>query len=169
MAKSFENTSSKKLLELIVLLSLLLLFVGTALAVVMVGANSYKLIGSDMKSNFATRTPTAYIATKVRQNDRLGGIKVKELEGIPALVLEENIDGIVYETWIYAHEGQMRELYIEQGTPIVPIDGMEIIEVNGLEVDLSIKGLLQIKVEDLEGRTNEMTMSLRTMGDGEKE
>lgn len=168
MAKSFENTNSKKLLELIVLLSILLLFVGTALAVVMVGASSYKLIGNDMKSNFGVRTPIAYIATKVRQNDRLDAIHVENLEGTSVLVLEETIEGIRYETWIYADQGQMREIYIEKGTPIGLADGMEILEVGGLEVVLDTEGLLQIQVEDLEGRSHEMNMSIRSQ-EGRKE
>lgn len=168
MAKSFENTNSKKLLELIVLLSILLLFVGTALAVVMVGASSYKLIGNDMKSNFGVRTPIAYIATKVRQNDRLDAIHVENLEGTSALVLEETIEGISYETWIYADQGQMREIYIEKGTPIGLADGMEILEVGGLEVVLDTEGLLQIQVEDLEGRSQEINMSIRSQ-EGRKE
>lgn len=168
MAKSFENTNSKKLLELIVLLSILLLFVGTALAVVMVGASSYKLIGNDMKSNFGVRTPIAYIATKVRQSDRLDAIRVENLEGTSALVLEETIEGISYETWIYANQGQMREIYIEKGTPIGLSDGMEILEVGGLEVVLDTEGLLQIQVEDLEGRSHEMNMSIRSQ-EGRKE
>lgn len=168
MIKKDKNLQSNRLLELVVLFSILLLFVGTALAVVLVGAKSYKLIGHDMESNFSVRTPIAYIATKIRQNDRLGSVKVESLGEQSALVLEENIEGTIYEAWIYAYEGQMREVYIEKGTAIAPEDGMEIIAVNDLKVELSADGLLDIQVENQDGKVSELTISFRAIEEGRR-
>lgn len=169
MAKTFQNTGNKRHLELVVLLSIFLLFVGTALAIVILGANSYKLIGRDMENNFNVRTPMAYIATKVRQNDRLDGIKIKELDSTSVLVLEETVEDITYETWIYAYEGQLRETYIEKDTTVTLEEGMAILAINGLQVEISGQGVLYIALEDLEGHTHEMNMSLRTTTKGKEE
>jgi hypothetical protein len=86
--------------------------------VVMLGADIYRKGVDDMQRNFDSRTSLSYLATKLRQGDEAGGILVTELEGCPALVLEETINGTLYRTWIYSYEGSLREVFTPGAEPL---------------------------------------------------
>lgn len=147
--------------DFIFILVLLCIFAFGALMTASLGSNIYKGIKGDMDSNFEFRTPLSYIATKVRQNDRIDSIRIINKEGTGALVLEAPDNGVTCETWIYEYQGFLYEVYLEKGTPFHLEDGLAMIPSHGLEFKL--KGnLLQITASDHKGKTRSLSLSFRT-------
>ena len=148
-------------LDFIFILALLCVFAFGALMTAILGSNTYKGIKEDMDSNFEFRTPLSYIATKIRQNDRIDSIRIINKEGTDALVLETPDNGVTCETWIYEYQNSLYEVYLEKGTSFHLEDGLAMIPSHGLKFKL--KGdLLQITASDHRGKTRTLALSFRT-------
>lgn len=130
-------------------LLLFLVFILCALFTVLIGSRVYENITARSNRNFTGNTALSYIANKVRQGDREGMVEVREIDGTKVLVLGQNVDGIVYETWIYYLDGTVRELFANPDSGLGLQDGLEILECGGL--DLSLDGSL---------------LTIRTRGEG---
>lgn len=124
-------------LDIIFALMLFFVFTASVLFVLATGASVYKNVTSNMQSNYEDRTSIAYINAKIRHYDSLNGddnnIKIGEIDGIPSLVLTENYDGIVYNTFIYCLDGYIKELFVEEGVEIGATEGFNITPVDNLE------------------------------------
>ncbi len=103
------------IINILFVLSLFCVFAVTALLVVILGANVYKGISSNMQDHYGARVSVSYITEKVRQSDETGGVDLREMEEGPALVLIQAVGGYTYETWIYAEAGFLKEATVEAG------------------------------------------------------
>lgn len=157
----------KRGVELTVLLVVFLFFVGMSFGMVMMGAKVYKRIERDTQEQFDKRTPMTYIMMKVRQNDRQGGVQVRTIASIPALVLIETIEDMQYETWIYTYQGYLREIYIAAGSEWQPEDGQCVLPLKELKVDRVEEGAVQLDIQTVEGWQTQMRMKLKAGGRGE--
>lgn len=161
-----QKTANKKtprgVSELLFILGLLLVFVGSAFMLVLIGADSYKKIAADMQSNFERRTPASYIAFKIRKADKDGQITIKKKEGTDVLVIQERLEGISYETWIYEYKQSLCELFIQKGTDIALADGMSLIEIQGLEMEQLKNNLMKFTSVDHTGKELQLVIGLRS-------
>ncbi len=137
-------------IDIIFVLSLFCVFAVLALFVVVLGANVYKGISEDMTKNFDARTSVAYLSEKIRQNDVLGGISVRDAGGMDALVLSQNAGGEVYETWVYVQDGWLREVTVSAGTDAIQMGGERVMELADMQIEQK-DGLFDIEVEDVSG------------------
>ena len=159
-------STSHKSLDFIFILALLCIFAFGALMVVVLGANTYKGIKSDMDSNFEFRTPLSYISTKIRQHDDINSIRISNMEGTDILVLESIDAGVPCETLIYEYDGSLYEVYLEKGTPFKLDEGLAIIPCNGLTFKID-GNLLKLEAADHQGNTRQLSVSFRTSQGGE--
>lgn len=148
-------------------LAVLLLFAVFAvciLSVLLTGADVYKGLASRSAESYEQRTSAQYIATRVRQADRLGSISVRQFGEEDALVLAETIQDTVYETLIYYSGGMIRELFIQSGAGFAPEDGFEVMEAQGLEIsaDGEPARTLNIRIHLSDGSWEELTLYLRS-------
>lgn len=157
-------TSGMKIVETSALCLLLLFFIGASFGLVALGAKVYKQIEKDARGNFESRTPLSYLTMKIRQNDRVGGVQIRNLEGQEALVLLEEVEGVKYETWIYSYDEALREVYIEAGDKMSLENGMPIMPLRDLKVHRDEKRLVSIVIEDLAGHKAETSVALRSGG-----
>lgn len=157
---------SKGAVNTLFILGLLLVFVISAFILVLIGADTYKKIAGDMESNFERRTPLSYIATKIREADQKDQVAIEQKEGTDVLVLEQTLEGIAYETWIYEYQGNLYEVFIEKGTSLALADGMRMIEMQGLKMERLENNLLRFESMDKAGKTLELVINLRS---GKKE
>lgn len=153
---------SRGLWQLLLLLALLFILMISAFILTLMGADIYKKIAQDMESNFQRRIPLSYITGKIRGADEGGQASIQDKEGVEVLVLEENLEGIIYETWIYEWNGSLYEVLIEQGTPIDLKDGMSMIEIEGLKMQELQEGLFKFESADQAGGGLELVVSLRS-------
>ena len=150
----------KHIVDVIFVLALVCVFAVSALGVVILGTDIYKKTAASMEENYGLRTSLLYLAEKVRQNDHQGGIRLDSVEGRDALVLPVEIDGERYETWIFAINGNLREVMMLEGTSAQPNDGQAIMELEALDLTFE-DGLLTIEVTDPGGGTSSILLSPR--------
>lgn len=136
-------------------------FAACVLAVLLTGADAYRRLTQRDQAVFDRRSCVQYLATRVRQSDHAGGIRVEDFGGSDALVLDADTD---YPTWLYCRDGWLMEMYCYYEERQEPEDGAQLIELEGLELSLE-DGLLTIDVTAAGGETDTLTLSLRS-GEG---
>lgn len=127
-------------------LALFCVLAASSLLVAVLGAQVYEGIASRMGDHYTSRTTLSYIINKVRQNDQNGGVRLGELGDGPALVMEEELGGSLYQTWIYQSGGELRELLTRADNPIRPEDGQSIMAVDHLVIEQAGEGLFRLSV-----------------------
>ena len=110
-----------------------------ALLTVVLGAGVYRSVVERAAVNHEARTAMAYVTGKLRAAS--GEVFVEKTEvGNDMLVLSEEIDGAVYETRIYAHQGLLYEVFAaadiefspEEGQPIATLENFQAQDEGGL-------------------------------------
>ena len=138
----------------VLLLALFLLLAGlTAVR----SAAAYKKI-LDRSDRRDRSTALTYITEKVRQNDTAGALRIGTIGDCQALVIEQG-DQILYDTYIYCHDGSLRELMIKRELAPAPEMGRSLLPMESLELTLE-DGLLRIRCTDSSGETLERSVAL---------
>lgn len=132
-------------------LALFCVLAASSLLVAVLGAQVYEGIAARMGDHYTSRTTLSYIVNKVRQNDQGGGVRLGKLGDGPALVMEEEIGGSSYQTWIYQSGGELRELLTRSDNTIRPEDGQSIMPVDHLEIAQVGDGLFRLSVQTNSG------------------
>lgn len=143
------------------LLMLLLfgVFAACVLVVLMTGARAYRGLTERDQAAFDRRACVQYIATRVRQGDRTGGITVEPFGDTAALRLDDSEAGCV--TRLYCHDGWLMELYALAEVELEPQDGEMIMPLEGLALTLE-DGLLTAELQMEEGITDTLYLCLRS-------
>lgn len=110
------------------------------------------------------------MVNKIRQADQSGGVTVGETgDGTSFLLLTSQVNGAVYETWIYTMDGVLRELFTPRGSGLSVEDGLEICACPDLSFSLDEpdgKRLLTISQaassEDSPENTRSVSLLLRS-------
>lgn len=146
-------------------LAALLLFGIFAVCVLMVlltGANAYRRLTERDQQAYQRRTCAQYIVARVRQADRLNGIKVEPFGDGNALTLAEDAG---YHTLVYCYDGWLMELYCGVDAELEPQDGERLLEMEGLEFSLE-DGLLTAVIDGADGTKDVLRLSLRSGKEG---
>ena len=115
------------------------------------------------------RTAFAYVTQKVRQADEAGRVRagVFPVEAYSsyygeALIFTREIRDEIYETYLYAYDGSLRELTVRAGTNITPDMGAAILPAEnfGVREDDSTPGLLHVEITTITDNLPE-TQSLK--------
>lgn len=161
------------------LLALLLLgvFAVCILLVLLTGANDYGALVERDSTAFSRRTAAQYLATKVRQADAAGAVRVGDFQdGLPenaaasaegdTLYLTETVNGAAYCTRIYCQDGYLREQFSEADAPLAPEDGEKILEAECLRLTQETAGgPITAELTEADGQTTRLVLSLRS-GEG---
>lgn len=129
------------------LLSLLVfaLFAVSVLMILLTGADVVQKLTRRGQRSYDLRTAAQYVTTRVRQGDRADAIEVRSLEEGEALVLTEEIDGGVYETLVYCHDGYLREMFCRKGLALDLTFGEKILPLSGFSASEQ-DGVLQVRL-----------------------
>ena len=118
-----RKSGGSQLTGLFVLL-LCCIFAGTVLAVLLLGVDVYKNIAQSGMDGYGERTCLAYISAKVRHFDSIGSVEVMDFDGLSALKFSEDYGGgNIYVTYIYLWDGNLYELFTQDGLDIPPEAG----------------------------------------------
>ena len=112
---SNRSRAKRHLTDVLFTLTLFAVFAAASLIVVFIGAEVYSATIRRADTSFEINTTLSFVTTKIRQHDSVGAVRLGEVEGTPALVLTQAIGDRYLETWIYHHDGILRELPILQG------------------------------------------------------
>ncbi len=145
------------------MLSLLCVFIIGSLILMNVGVHVYKNIVENNAENFRLRASLSYVATKVRQYDMADTISVQEEDGVPMLVFQEELEGTKYLTRIYCYDGNMMELFQEEGLEHDLNDGFEIMELDDLQIEQQGNQIFLTAMDG--GEKESLTLSIRSGSD----
>lgn len=151
--------------DVIFVLSLFCVFAVLALFVVVLGANVYKGISNNMAENYNARTSITYITEKIRQHDNQGYVQIKDIADSSALVITQDMEGTVYETWIYVIDGNLREIMVKQGTEVLPGSGQTIMNLESMDMEKIQGGLIELTVVDTEGKAFHSMVYMKSSGE----
>ncbi len=149
---------------------LFLIFTLSALGVVIYSVQIYQHIVEASEGSFDTDTSVYYITEKLRNHDRNGSIKVGQFAGEQAIILEDTVVGVPYVTYIYSHDGCLRELYAQKSE----VEGMsadsgnKILDITDFEIEKVSDELLLCKFTAADGDHSEAYISVRSKGGDEE-
>ena len=133
--------------------------------VLFTGADAYKRLVVRGQNAYGSRTVPQYLATKLRSSDAAGAVAVAGFGQTEALELRETINGEVFITRIYCHDGYVKELYCSEKNSYKPEDGEKIMEAESLRFWLE-EGCLTIYITQKDGEMTEQKLMLRSAEGG---
>ncbi|MCR5155336.1 MAG: DUF4860 domain-containing protein [Butyrivibrio sp.] len=161
------RTQNKHIIDAVFVICLALLFVLSALSVIAIGADVYKKNVSAMESNNDRRIATAYVTEKVRQADADGGVYARDIFDHNALVLQEEINGQLYDTYIYEYEGTLRELFARDDLEVFyPQSGQKIMNILSFDIEEVTDHILSVNITLLDGTTDHLYITKRSAKGG---
>lgn len=137
--------------DLLFSLSLFCAFAVCAFFVITIGAGVYQRIAGNMENTYSTGTAFSYVAEKIRQHDLDGQISLTEVNGADALLLTDEVDGIAYQTCIYATDGALCEIVVKEGIRVSPSENDQILAVEDFTFTDRGNGFLELTAADAEG------------------
>ncbi len=125
---------NKSRLDTIFVLTLFVLFAASLLTVTVYFAKVYRDTGERITERFDGSTAMTVLTQKIRAYDCSGGIEIIPREQGNILRLNEEIDGEEYSTYIYCHDGSLRELFNSAQTEFDENSGMPIIQADSFDI-----------------------------------
>ncbi len=150
-------------IDSVFVISLMLLFLLSSLCVIAIGASIYKKNVALMSDNNSHRVACAYITEKIRQSDVNGQIYVDEVFGENALIITQEVDGTMYNTYIYDYEGHLMELFARANLPtFYPQSGQKIIKVQGFDIEAVTDNMFSISLVLEDGQEDTLYITKRS-------
>lgn len=137
-----ENNQSYQFIFILLLFFIIAII---SLMVILLGKDIYSSINEDRISNYEKRVSLSYVANKTRQSDKENNIRIENLNGINAIVINEKYDEAVYETWIYHYDNAIYEMFTDEGVKFNLDDGMRIMEIDNFNIELINDNLYKFK------------------------
>lgn len=165
------NQERHFIVDILFVLALFGVFTVSALMLVTIGSEVYRHTVDDMGSNYETRTAVAYITEKVRQNDNIildsdtnipQNISISTLANEPSLMLTQNINGENYHTYLYLHEGYLKELFMKSGSYLgdnMLAAGQTIMKLSDFSVQQVSDNLLSVQMTTPDGESHKIYIS----------
>jgi hypothetical protein len=88
-------------------------------------------------------------------------VEVREIEGTRALVLRRDFGGSDYLTCLYVYDGELRELFTEEGFEQELASGVSIMPVADLSFELR-NGMIKAVVTEPSGETSSLILTPRS-------
>ena len=129
------RTRQNHIIDFLFPIALFLVFAVSALTVILLATRIYRSSTEHSALNYTARTSLSYISEKIHQNDTAGAASLSEIEGYPALVLTQSHQDIVYKTYIYVYEDELKELFVKDGAAVLPEAGTTILPVKRFSME----------------------------------
>ena len=164
-----KQMTEKHEIDGVFVLLLFVLFAGSILMVLLLGASSYEKLVKRNQESYNARTGIQYIAAKLRHNDEAECVQVgsfserenKEADDITTLYLRMGTEGDYYYTKIYYYEGYIREVLCLEDSGLTPDAGQEILPAEGLVI-IEENFLIQVTIIDENQKEHNMNLAVRS-------
>ena len=158
-----RERSNRQSITTLAALLLLGVFGVSILSVLLTGAGTYRRLVQRHQLSYDRRTCAQYVAARVRQAPSPDAVTLSRFGSSDALVIREDVDGTVYLTRVYCHDGWLMELFSLKSGSFAPEDGTKLLPAEALTLDLE-DGLLTAAIS-CGGKTARLKLALRT-GEG---
>ncbi|HAQ39395.1 MAG TPA: hypothetical protein DCM73_00140 [Clostridiales bacterium] len=145
--------------QFIFIMFLFLLIAVLSVMIILLGKDIYSSINEDRAANYDRRVSLSYMANKIRQSDKENSVRIENLNGENAIVINETYDDENYETWIYFYDNAIYEMFTDAGSEFSPDDGMRILEVESLGIE-KLKDNLYKFTTKVNGESTELVLNL---------
>ncbi len=153
---------TRHMVDVLFVLGLFAVFALSALLLVTFGAKIYQNTVNKMDSNYNMRTAYSYITEKVRQSDCQDSISLGKIGNDSAFIITNEINQTYYETYIYHHDGQLKELLIKKGAEIDATAGQNILSIRSFEVEKINSSLYSFSVNDANNKLIQFYVDLKS-------
>jgi len=137
-----EKNKGQGRVETVFVLMLFCVFAISVFIVLILSASAYQNMNEVTAAGQNERIALSYVRTKLRNNDYAEAVSVATFGDVQALVIEERIDGEVFYTIIYYHDGWAYELFTQAGTGLGPGSGQRFVRVEALEFYMLDYGMI---------------------------
>ena len=138
-------------------------FTISALTVILLAARIYQSTADDSQRNYTSGTALSHITEKLHQNDLEDSMFLDELDGTQAVVLRQETEDAFYLTYLYVWDGQLRELYIKEGTPLSPSAGKSILPIKEFSAEETENRVITFHCTDTSGETASAVYTIRSV------
>lgn len=154
------KTQKRHVIDFIFPVALFFVFAVSSLIVVLLATRIYKSTTEDSQEQYTSRTALSYISEKVRQNDEAGNVSIGELDGADCLMLKSQ--GSDYTTYIYEHDGALKELSVKEGVKPSPLAGELILEVENFQAESLSDSLFRFTIATEQNNTHSVVVGTKT-------
>lgn len=159
-----EVKQQKHIIDILFVLTLFGLFALSAIFLISVGADVYSKTVKHMDENFDTRTSMAYVTEKIRQSDTADAVSIGLLDGQDAIIITTLISDTNYYTYLYEHDGYLKELIVREGIELGPEAGQNILAVSDFSVTPINDKLMNCQISLSDDQTYDLMISVHTGG-----
>lgn len=164
-----KRMTEKHEIDGVFVLLLFVLFAGSILMVLLLGASSYEKLVQRGQESYNARTGIQYIAAKLRHNDEADCVQVgsfsertnKDADEIATLYLRMGTEGEYYYTKIYYYDGYIREVLCLEDGGLSPEAGQEILPAKGLRLK-ETDSLIQVTIVDEQDKEHNIHLAIRS-------
>lgn len=129
-----SQTRKRHMIDVLFPIALFFVFTLSALMVMLLAARIYQSSVENSSRNDTARTALSYIAEKMHQSDMNGSISLGFFDGCNAMILKQDYNGDTYTTYIYAHDGALKELFIKDGANADASNGKKILDIESFSM-----------------------------------
>ena len=108
------------------------------------GAYAYGESQQALSDRYFKSVTVDYVSAKALSP---GDVWAGDFQGLPALFIDEEIDGTLYRTAVYCHDGYLKELFAAADSGLSPESGLELTPCGSFEACESMPGLRRIDFE----------------------
>ena len=138
-------------------------FTISALTVILLAARIYQSTTDKFSEEIIPPAlPVSYLTEKLRQTTGRRNF-LDELDGTQAVVLRQKTADASYLTYLYAWDGQLRELYVKEGTTLSPSAGKSILPVKEFSVEETENQVITFRCTDTSGETATAVYTIRSV------
>lgn len=156
------RTKHRHMIDFLFPVALFFVFALSALTVILLAAKIYQSTTQHSALNYTSRTCLSYITEKVHQNDDGGTVSIGTFDGCEALILEQEHEENTYCTYIYIHEGALKELFVKEGAEVNASDGKTILNVEAFSMEQIADNLLQFYCVDENDQESSSVLCIRS-------
>ena len=154
-----RERSNRQSITTLAALLLLGVFGVSILSVLLTGASTYRRLVQRHQLSYDRRTCAQYVAARVRQAPSPDAVVLSRFGSSDALVIREDVDGTVYLTRVYCHDGWLMELFAAADGDFAPEDGQKLLPADSLTLTQT-GTLLQADIAH-GGETTQVAVQLR--------
>lgn len=156
------RTRQSHMVDFLFPVALLFVFAVSSLAVILMATEVYRSTTENSSLNYTARTSMAYISEKIHQNDIGGEVSVVDHNGCDALVLQQDLNGTTYKTYIYMYENELKELFARDGLEFPAEMGKTILAVEDFSIHEIKDGVFRFSCTDTDGQEASTIVAIRT-------
>ncbi len=157
---------TKGKLSIVFTLMLFAVYTFSALFLAIIGVDVYEKNVESSEKNYNVRTSVLYLTEKIRQNEMQESVRIDNTSSSQAIVLSQEINENIYETWIYIENGYLCEVLVPENFEVIENIGQKIMPINQLEFSINENGLLSLNVVDENGENYKASIFLESYENG---